>query len=92
MRLELKKNKFQSHKILKYLVIVSQNTFIFILAHTILSCDNFLSNEFSILKVLSHTELDKYTNVSLNDFIPANFQDFQLQFDELGILKKVKFL
>jgi hypothetical protein len=47
---------------------------------------------FLLLKVLSHTELDKYTNVSLNDFIPANFQDFQLQFDELGILKKVKFL
>jgi len=92
MRLELKKRNSNLIKFLKYLVIVSQNTFIFILAYTILSCDNFLSNEFSILKVLSHTELDKYTNVSLNDFIPANFQDFQLQFDELGILKKVKFL
>ena len=40
--------------------------------------------------MLSHNELDKYTNVSLNDFIPGNLTDFQLQFDELGILKKVK--
>ncbi len=46
---------------------------------------------FTLFIVLSHTELDKYTNVSLNDFIPANFHDFQLQFDELGILKKVNF-
>jgi hypothetical protein len=38
--------------------------------------------------LLSHTELDKYTNISLSDFLPPNFQDFQLKFDELGVLKK----
>ena len=40
--------------------------------------------------MLSHTELERYMNVSINDFIPSNFTEFQLQFDDLGILKKVK--
>ena len=33
-------------------------------------------------------EIEKFISVSINDFIPSNMQDYQLHFDELGILKQ----
>ncbi|CAF0915606.1 unnamed protein product [Brachionus calyciflorus] len=38
----------------------------------------------------SQNEIDKLIKVSINDFLPNNFNDYQLHFDELGILKQVK--
>jgi len=38
--------------------------------------------------LLSQSEINSYINVSLNDFIPSNCQDFVVKFDEMGILKQ----
>jgi hypothetical protein len=34
-------------------------------------------------------EIDKYMNVTINDFIPSGCEDFKVKFDDLGILKHV---
>lgn len=40
---------------------------------------------------LNHSnELDKYTMLTIDDFIAPSIQDCQLQFDELGVLKQCK--
>ena len=53
----------------------------------------FKNNHLNLLEKLfqdfSHDEIDKYQKLSIDDFIPSNLQDYQLQFDELGVLKKV---
>ena len=36
-------------------------------------------------------EIDKYMNVTINDFIPSGCEDFKVKFDDLGILKHVSF-
>jgi len=40
--------------------------------------------------LLSPSEIEKFISVSISDFIPSNLLEFQLQFDELGILKQIK--
>ena len=34
-------------------------------------------------------EIERYIKISVNDLMPSNVMDYQLQFDELGILKQV---
>lgn len=34
-------------------------------------------------------EIERYVKISVSDLIPSNFMDYQLQFNELGILKQV---
>jgi hypothetical protein len=39
--------------------------------------------------VLSVVEIDKYMNLSIQDFVPSTNQDTIVQFDEIGIMKQV---
>ena len=51
---------------------------------------NHLKNsKFILFKVFSQNEIDKLIKVSISDFLPTNYNDYQFQFDELGILKQV---
>lgn len=40
--------------------------------------------------MLGPEELDKYAKLAVEDFIPNTFQDDELQFDDLGVLKQCK--